>query len=205
MLTREQANRFNPLCYRYLLAFARARVPRSDADDLVSRTFLTAWERRDQFRAEWATSVPDLWQYSCWMRTILLGHIANYRRISARRIDVEMDDNTSILLNNTPAPLRSALDRDSILFRLAALTVVSDRDKWVFWTYIDLGSTSCIASAVGVSARTVRRIVRRVADALVKHEPYCPPDVLQDCISNLPAALTLSGQKRAWSRAISGR
>lgn len=118
--------------YRY---FVR-RAPRSDADDLTSEVFTTAWRRRDDLPRE--AVLPWLYRTAGFV-------LANHRR-KARGLPLQLlDDAGPSAADSTNA----VADRDEISRALAGL---SDRDREVLllhaWEGLDGNE---LADALGVS------------------------------------------------------
>ena len=144
--------------YRPLLAFARRRVDRVTADEVVADTFLTAWRRRD--------AVPD-GQERPWLFGVARNTIRNALRTARRQTTVKerlrglpqlaVDDPAVEAGDERAAVLRSALDRLSESDREILMLVA-----WEELSYADIGLV--LGLTPNAAAIRVHRARKRLAE-----------------------------------------
>ena len=147
--------------YRDLVAYARRRVPDdTEAHDIVSEVFTTAWRRR----AELATSSTPL----PWLYGVASNMVRNQRRASKRRLRLaeRLEAQPEPTASNDPAErpgaeIRSALGRlsfdDQEVLRLVA---------WEGLSHAEAGQVlSCSPNAAAIRLhRARRRLEQAVSD-----------------------------------------
>lgn len=139
--------------YQKLIAYARRRTNDwSDADDVVSEVFATAWRRRDD-RDTTAPALP-------WLYGIAANTIRNQRRASGRRLR---------LVDHLQAqpPKRGSADpaERSGSDLVAALSELSFDDQevlrlvaWEGLTHVEVGQVlGCSTNAVGIRIHRARQ------------------------------------------------
>ena len=154
--------------YRPLVAYARRRVDRGTADDVVAEIFLVAWRRRD--------AVP-----SGHERPWLYGIARNVIRNSARSARRQQAFHEILRCLPHPKPSDSAAVDDQAEVMRSALCELSEDDReilmlvtWEELSYADVGRVLDI-SANAVAIR-VHRARKRLAAQVAKYLGGDPSD-----------------------------
>jgi RNA polymerase sigma factor (sigma-70 family) len=153
-----------------VFAYARRRVGRQDAPDIVADTFLAAWRRREAIPAD---PLP-------WLYAVARNVISNTRRAARRR-----DALQSRLAVAHPAdgddPSRHADERADVLSALQQLPPM-EREALMLVTWEDLEPHRA-AAALGCTAATLRVRLhrgRRKLRSLLDSGPNALPGVVDD-------------------------
>jgi RNA polymerase sigma-70 factor (ECF subfamily) len=143
--------------YTPLLAYARRRVAASsEADDVVSEVFATAWRRRDELDPT-QPALP-------WLYGIAGNVVRNQWRSTSRRLrlvdKLEAQPEPSSARTDSAHELRSALEQlsfdDQELLRLVA---------WEGLSHAEVGSIfDCSANAVGIRMYRARQHLADILD-----------------------------------------
>ena len=142
--------------YRPLLAYARRRVDRETADEVVAETFLTAWRRREE--------VPD-GSERLWLFGVARNFISNAWRSNRRR--GAMQDRLRVVAGAESAdPVALETDERAALLR-TALGALSEADREILmlvaWEEL---SHAEIAQVLGISANAVAIRIHRARKRL---------------------------------------
>ena len=142
--------------YRPLLAYARRRVDRATADEVVAETFLTAWRRRDD--------VPDgserLWLFGVARNVVRNASRSNRRRRAAQ------DRLRIVAPTESVDPVAFETDERAALLRTAlAALPVSDREILMLVAWEELSHAE-IAQTLDISANAVAIRIHRARKRL---------------------------------------
>ncbi len=142
--------------YRPLLAYARRRVDRATADEVVAETFLTAWRRRDD--------VPDgserLWLFGVARNVVRNASRSNRRRRAAQ------DRLRIVAPAESVDPVAFETDERAALLRTAlAALPVSDREILMLVAWEELSHAE-IAQTLDISANAVAIRIHRARKRL---------------------------------------
>ncbi len=142
--------------YRPLLAYARRRVDRATADEVVAETFLTAWRRRDD--------VPDgserLWLFGVARNVVRNASRSNRRRRAAQ------DRLRIVAPTESVDPVGFETDERAALLRTAlAALPASDREILMLVAWEELSHAE-IAQTLDISANAVAIRIHRARKRL---------------------------------------
>lgn len=140
--------------------FAARRVGPEIADDVLSETFLVAFERRGRFETHRDSALP-------WLLGIVVTLLKRHRRIEARQwLAIEAAGHT---LDDDPTPTPDErLDAQAEIRRLAAAIrrlPSGEREALLLYAWADLGYEG-IAEALHVPVGTVRSRLHRARTKL---------------------------------------
>jgi len=154
----DRAERFGRLfdaCYRPLNAYARRRVSRADADDLVADVFTVVWRRLDDVPAD--ATLP-------WMYGVAHRLLANQRRAAERRSQLNLK------LHLERAATTASHDDEAADAIRSALTKMQEGDQEILrlWAWEQLGPAEialvlgCTANAAALRLSRARQRLRAV-------------------------------------------
>lgn len=145
--------------YGAILRYARQRVGHSLGEDIASRTFTIAFERRETYDPRRSSARP--WLYG--IATNLIRH--HYRdekthlaALARMPVDPDLDD------VDDPSHLDAERLRPSLLEALAELNV-ADREVFVLFAVVQL-SYEEVAQSLGIPVGTVRSRIHRARHQL---------------------------------------
>lgn len=144
---------------RVVLAYAMRRLPREDAEEILTATFLTAWRRRNDIPA---AALP-------WLLGVARNLIANQRRSERRRSALL---SRLLLAVNRPIPPSGNLS-DLRATVLQAMATLSDRERealtLAYWDDLDVMVAAHVAGC-SPSTMTTRlyRARRHLASRLAR-------------------------------------
>jgi RNA polymerase sigma-70 factor (ECF subfamily) len=121
---------------RVVLAYAMRRLPREDAEEILTATFLTAWRRRDNVPA--AAALP-------WLLGVARNLISNQQRSERRRS--ALLSRLRLAMGRPSSPSSNPVDlRATVLQAMAAL---SDRERealmLAYWDDLDVTVAAHVA------------------------------------------------------------
>ena len=146
-----------------VLAYARRRVG-TEADDIVSDVFATAWQRRE--------AVPD--DALPWLYRTAGNHILHAHRASARRARTV----SAAPLEHGGSDFAAGADEKDLIMRV--LRDLSERDQEILrlwaWEHLELTQISDVLGCSSVAARVrLHRATRRLQTRLSAADPDSAP------------------------------
>ena len=162
--SRDSPRAFGPLFDRHSAVVHRyiSRRAGSDvADEVMSETFLVAFERRDRFDHTWSDARPWLLGIATTLLKAYRRREARHLQTSARSAEPEGDDGGIPRVADRTDATRSLQEIAAAVRSLSP----GDRDVLLLHAWGDLNSTE-IATALGIPAGTVRSRLNRARKAL---------------------------------------
>ena len=157
--TEDRAARFEALFAAYsdvIYSYARRRMSKQEAEDVVSDAFLIAWRRLDDIPTEPVS----------WLIVVARNVIANRRRADDRRATMEARLRRSPDVTNVPDPGVASASEPRVLDALAGLPV-GEREviELIAWEGL---SPAEVATALGIVRATVYVRLHRARQRLTR-------------------------------------
>ncbi|WP_253259132.1 RNA polymerase sigma factor [Subtercola boreus] len=162
---------------RTIHRYAARRAGENVADDIMSETFLVAFDRRERFDPAWADARP-------WLFGIATTLLKAHRRVEARTwnalIAAGLNEISTASASEQPADRSNALMDAQLAVRSLAPALQAmrddDRDALLLYAWADLDYAG-VAVAMGIPVGTVRSRLnraRRILQAAAATEPPHP-------------------------------
>jgi RNA polymerase sigma-70 factor (ECF subfamily) len=145
-------------CLRDVKTYACSHVGRGDADDVVSATFMSVWQRLDE--VPWPSR-------RAWVLGVCRNHCRNRWRTD-RRFAALVDEITTVRPPSAGEPGGADTDVTSAVALLLPLLSVDDRELLVLTAWLELTPAE-IAEVLGVPAGRVRVRLHRLRGVLGQH------------------------------------